>query len=283
MSDFWFTEKHSPGTGLTFRVRERLYSAKTPFQQIEVLDTLDYGRMMLLDGCVMLTERDEFIYHEMIAHMPLFTHPHPERVLVVGGGDGGAVREVLRHDSVQEVHLAEIDGEVIEVSRKLFPEVASGLTDPRVEIFVRDGFDHLDEHPSYYDVILTDSIDPVGEAVKLFSESFYNKARNSLREGGVFVCQSESPYFNADVLIQVGQTLKGVFSHARPYLAHIPTYPSGMWSFTMASDVHDPLTREPDFSPAFVSALRYFSPDVYRGALAIPPFVLSPPTPGKPV
>ena len=228
--------------------------------------------MLLLDGCVMLTDRDEFIYHEMITHVPLFTHPSPERVLVIGGGDGGVVREALRHSSVREVHLVEIDGEVIDVSRKYFPAVASGLDDSRVEVIVRDGFDHLDEHVDYYDVIMTDSIDPVGEAAKLFSDSFYAKARQSLRAGGVFVCQSESPYFHGDTMTKVRRTLGEVFSHAHSYLAHIPTYPSGMWSFTIASDAHDPLLRQPDFSPRFVSALKYFSPEIYRAAFAIPPF-----------
>ena len=270
MPDFWFTEKYTPHTGLTLQVRERLYDAKSDFQQIEVLDTLDYGRLLLLDGCVMLTDRDEHVYHEMISHVPLFSHPKPERVLIVGGGDGGAVREVLKHSSVKEVHLAEIDGEVIEVSRKYFPAVAAGLDDPRVEIFVRDGFDHLDEHQQYYDVILTDSIDPVGEAVKLFSESFYNKAKQSLRPGGVFVCQSESPFISLDVLAKVHGTLGKLYTHTQPYLVYIPTYPTGMWSFSMASDTVKPKEVEPDFSPPFLQELKYFTPDIFRSAFALP-------------
>ena len=273
MPDEWFLEKHTPHAGLTLAYRKRLHDEQSPFQHIEVLDTIEYGRMLLLDGYVMLTDRDEFVYHEMIVHTAMLMHPSPRRVLIIGGGDGGSVREVLRHEGVEGVTLVEIDEAVISTARRFFPAVSAGLDDPRVTVECRDGFDFLDEHPDSFDVILVDSIDPVGEAAKLFTSAFYGKVRASLRAGGCAVFQSESPFYHTEVLGQVCQQLRDLFPHVAPYLAHIPTYPSGLWSFTFASTAFDPRSAPWRETPAFLKDLRYFTPEAARAAFVLPAYV----------
>jgi spermidine synthase len=273
MAEDWFLEKHTPYAGLTLAVGERLLDLRSDFQRIEVLDTLEYGRMLLLDGCVMLTDRDEHVYHEMIVHPPLLLHPAPRRVLIVGGGDGGSVREVLRHAPVERVTLVEIDPAVIETARRFFPALATGLDDPRCEVVCCDGFDFLDGHPEGFDVILVDSIDPVGEAAKLFTSAFYGKVRASLRRGGIAVFQTESPFYNTEVLVEVSRKLRSLFAHVAPYLAHVPTSPSGLWSFTFASDAVDPLAARPREQASFLADLKYFHPALCRAAFVLPAYL----------
>jgi spermidine synthase len=273
MSEDWFLEKHTPYAGLSLAVTARLLDQHSEFQHIEVLECPEYGRVLLLDGCVMLTDRDEHVYHEMIAHPPLLLHPSPRRVLIVGGGDGGSVREVLRHDAVERVELVEIDGAVIEAARKFFPAVSARLDDPRVSIHCQDGFEYLDAHQGSYDVILVDSIDPVGEAAKLFTRPFYAKVRAALRKGGCAVFQSESPFYSTEVLAEVQEKLRTLFRHVAPYTAHIPTYPSGLWSFTFVSDAIEPRTASPRGEPPFLDALQYFTPELLRASFALPAYV----------
>ena len=273
MPDDWFQENHTPYAGLTLAVGERLHDQHSAYQHIEVLQTLEYGRMLVLDGFVMLTERDEFVYHEMLVHPALLTHPEPRRVLIIGGGDGGSVREVLRHETVERVELVEIDEEVVKTCRRYFPALTRGLDDARVSLHCKDGFDYLDDHPDAYDVILVDSIDPVGEAAKLFTTSFYRKVKAALKNGGSAVFQTESPFYNPEVVAQVSRRLRMLFANVAPYLAHIPTYPSGLWSFTFASQTVDPLTSELHAKPALLAELKYLNPDVCKAAFALPNYI----------
>jgi len=273
MSDTWFTEKQTPYCGLTMAVTERLFDQQSAFQRVEVFQTPEYGRVLTLDGCVMVTERDEFVYHEMIAHPALLSHPSPRNVLIIGGGDGGSVREVCRHPEVERVDLVEIDPMVIDVSRQFFPSLVTHLDDPRVTVTCMDGFEYLDNHKAGYDVILTDSMDPVGEAAKLFSASFFEKVRDGLRTGGTAVFQSESFFFSGEVVGQVAEALGTLFKHTAPYLAYIPTYPSGVWSFTMASDRIDPPRAEVLRRPDFLKQLKYFNPELFRAAFALPNYM----------
>lgn len=273
MSNQWFTEKHTPHCGLTWEYSERLYDAHSGIQRVEVLETLEYGRMLLLDGFVMLTQRDEFIYHEMIAHVPLFTHGAVRDVLIVGGGDGGTLRECLRHRDIRSVTLVEIDSTVIEVSRKYFPELSAGMDDPRAAILIGDGFDHLRETGQSYDAIIVDSIDPVGEAAKLFTAEFYQLVKQALRPGGVAAFQTESPFLNLHVLQNTIALLSNLFNHASPFLAHIPTYPSGFWSFAYASDALVPPVSEPEFRSDIMHRLRYFTPELYPTAFVLPKYI----------
>ena len=273
MTQDWFQEKHTPYAGLTLAVRERLHNQQSEFQRIEVLETVEFGRMLLLDGFVMLTARDEFIYHEMIVHTPLLLHGAPKQVLVIGGGDGGSVRETLRHEGVERVTLVEIDPAVIETCRRFFPELAGSLDDPRAEVVCQDGFAYLDQHPQAYDVIIVDSIDPVGEGAKLFTTAFYEKVKSALRSGGVAVFQTESPFYNGEVLAQVTRKLNPLFAHVAPFLAHIPTYPSGLWSFTFASNHIDPRQALPEQPPSFQKELKYFNVEVCQAAFALPGYI----------
>jgi len=269
--ELWFTEKQTPNLSLSCKITETLHTEQTDFQHLAVVDTLQYGKMLVLDGMVMTTEADEFVYHEMISHVAMNTHPNPKRVLVVGGGDGGSIREVIKHPTVEEAVLAEIDGRVVEVCRKYLPSIAGALTDPRVTLAIGDGIAHVREHKGEYDVILIDSTEPVGPAVGLFSREFYQDVYEALTPDGIMVAQSESPFVNQDVIRMIHQNLTGIFPIKHLYLANIPTYPSGLWSFTIASKQYDPLQVD----PAKIQPLgtKYYNADVHFGTFKLPQFV----------
>ncbi|MGI6611878.1 MAG: polyamine aminopropyltransferase [Limnochordia bacterium] len=269
--ELWYTERQTDAVGLTLRVRRTLVSERTPFQHLAVLDTEQFGRVLVLDGMVQATEGDEFIYHEMICHVALHTHPSPRTVAVIGGGDGGAVREVLKHASVEKVVLVEIDSQVIEASRRYLPQVSLALSDPRVEIRVEDGLRHVKDSKETYDVVIVDSTEPVGAAVGLFSHEFYMDIFDSLREDGIVVAQTESPFYNKDLIKRCTAAMARLFPVTRLFLASIPTYPSGLWSFTLGSKEHDPLAV-PAERCADIDT-RYYTPDVHRAAFSLPRFV----------
>jgi len=267
--ELWFTELQTPDLSLGCRIDRTLIHEKTEYQDLAIVETRQYGRMLVLDGCVMTTEKDEFIYHEMIAHVPLATHPNPKKVLVVGGGDGGVIRESLRHPSVEAAVLAEIDEAVIRRSQEFLPTIAAGFRDPRARLAVGDGLKHVREHRGEYDVIICDSTDPIGPAVGLFSKEFFRDAREALTPEGIFVAQSESPFLHGELIARVMKDLAAVFPIARLYWAVIPTYPGAMWSFAVGSKKLDPAT---DFRRVELPT-KYYSPDVHRAAFVLPPFV----------
>ena len=281
MSEGWFVEKYTRHVGITMAVEARLFEGRSGFQKVEVLQTPEFGRMLLLDGAVMLTERDEFVYHEMLVHPALFAHPRPERVLIVGGGDGGSVREALKHEAVRAITLVEIDGMVVDVCRRFFPALTAGLADPRVEVRIQDGFAYLDEHRGEFDVILVDSTDPVplvdegqqAPAEKLFTPRFYGKLRAALRPGGLVAFQSENPFYSGKVVAAMHRDLRAAFQKVALYLACIPTYPGGFWSFTVASDTVDLRAFRVERAPDWTRALRYFQPALFPGALALPRYI----------
>ncbi|SDP79881.1 polyamine aminopropyltransferase [Halobacillus aidingensis] len=267
----WFTEKQTDHFGITAKVNRSLHSEKTDFQDLEMLETAEWGNMLVLDDMVMTTEKDEFVYHEMVAHVPLFTHPNPKNVLVVGGGDGGVIREVLKHESVEKATLVEIDGKVIEYSKKYLPSIAGALEDNRVEVKVGDGFMHIAKSENEYDVIMVDSTEPVGPAVNLFSKGFYEGIAKALKEDGIFVAQTDNPWFKADLIRQVYSDVKETFPITKVYTANIPTYPSGLWTFTMGSKVHDPLkVNEERFTDIDTE---YYTDEIHQACFALPKFV----------
>lgn len=266
----WFTEDQADGLRFSCRITSVLHRERTPFQEIAVYETEQFGRLLALDDVIMTTDKDEFVYHEMMAHVPLCAHPAPGRVLVVGGGDGGVVREVLKHP-VQEVHLAEIDGRVIEVSRQFFPALAGGLADPRVTVHVVDGIEFVAAAEGEYDVIIVDSTDPVGPAVGLFQADFYRSVYRALRPDGLFVAQTESPFFNGDLIRGIQRTLREIFPIVGLYTAAIPTYPGGYWTMSVGSKRYDP--REALAERARGLNTRYYSLEVHRAAFVLPPFV----------
>jgi len=269
--ELWFAERDTPDMEFSLRVRETLHREKTRYQDVAVLDTYQFGRMLVLDGIVQTTEKDEFIYHEMIAHVPLFTHPAPRTVLIIGGGDGGAAREALKHSEVERVDLVEIDRRVVEIAREYLPSIACAYDDERLNLIVGDGIEHARKADGDYDVIIVDSTDPVGPAVGLFTEEFYRSAHEALAEEGVMVAQTESPFTEPGLIERVYKAVAEVFPVARFYLADVPTYPCGTWGFTLGSKVHDPVTVPEERIRGVETS--YYSPAVHRRSFLLPPFV----------
>lgn len=269
--ELWYTEKQTENFGITCKITQTLHTEKTEFQDLAVIDTVEFGRMLVLDGMVMTTIRDEFVYHEMISHVPLNTHPSPKNVLVIGGGDGGAIREIVKHPLVEKATLVEIDRRVVEVSREFLPEISCGLDNPKVTVIYDDGIKHVRDNPNTYDVIMVDSTEPVGPAVELFSGNFYHSIFASLKEDGLFVAQTESPLFNANLITSCYREISKVFPLTKLYLASIPTYPSGLWSFTMGSKKYDPEAIDITKAPSYPT--KYYTPRVHKGAFKLPKFV----------
>jgi spermidine synthase len=267
----YFEEEQTPDVTLGLKVSETLHTETTPYQELSVIVTERFGRMLVLDGMIMTTERDEFVYHEMITHIPLFTHPNPRNVGIVGGGDGGAVREVLKHSEVEKVSLIEIDERVVKASQKYLPGISRGLNDPRVDIRIEDGVKHIKENKNRYDVIIVDSTDPVGPGVGLFSEDFYASIYEALTDKGIVVAQTESPFYTKELLQNCHKRLKKVFPIVRTYLAFIPTYPGGLWSFTLGSKQVDPLSIDTDRLPDL--GYKYFTKELFKSAFVLPAFV----------
>lgn len=230
----YFTEKSDPT--IHFEVSEVLLNKQTDFQSLQILDTPSLGRVMVLDDCVMITQRDEFVYHEMISHIPVCFHKNPKTVVVIGGGDGGTVRELVKHDCIEKIILCEIDGGVIDAAREFFPEVACGLDDPRVEIMVGDGIAYMKTLSNEVDLVLVDSTDPVGPGEGLFTKEFYRSVKTALKEGGVMAAQSESPWLEKEFLQKIKNNIAAGFENIKPYTGSVPTYPMGLWSWTMASN-----------------------------------------------
>jgi len=267
----WFSELQIPSMALSLRLKQTLHYEKTPYQELAVVDTEAYGRTLLLDNIIMTTVGDEFFYHEMITHVPLNTHPDPRTVLVIGGGDGGAIREIVKHSSVEKAVLVEIDARVVANAREYLPEISCSLDDARVEIRFEDGLEHVRRKENIYDVIIVDSTDPIGPAVGLFSAEFYRNIYQALKPDGLFVAQTESPLFNAKLIRRLQRDIGSIFPITRLYLATVPTYPGGIWSFSMGSKEYDPL--EVDWRRAPQLKTRFYTPAVHQGAFALPPFV----------
>ena len=211
----WYTEVHKDNVALSFKVEKTLFSGKSSFQQVDIIETAGHGKMLVNDGMVMLSERDEFIYHEMIAHVPLFVHPNPRRVLVIGGGDGGTVREVVKHRSVERVVLVEIDEMVVAACRAHIPSVATSFDDPRLELRLEDGVKYVADTGERFDVVIIDSTDPVGPAEPLFNRGFYQDAAGVLTDDGILITQAESPYYDHDVQFSMLLTKTGQLRQVR--------------------------------------------------------------------
>jgi spermidine synthase len=278
-TDRWFTEIWSAeGSAFSLEVTEKLHEEQSDFQTIEIYQTRHWGKLMVLDGCYMVTDKDNFLYHEMMTHPALFTHPDPKKVLVIGGGDCGTLREVLRHPNVEQVWQVEIDERVTRLSEIHFPSLCEANDDPRASLLFEDGIAWIKNCvPGELDLIIVDSTDPVGPAAGLFNREFFGHCLRALGDGGLLVQQSESPLFNSDNLIaeMIGELKAAGFEshHTLPFPQ--PIYPSGWWSCTMASKgltVTD--FREQD-ARARVFDTRYYNSDIHRAALAVPEFMKS--------
>ncbi|WP_448510647.1 polyamine aminopropyltransferase [Immundisolibacter sp.] len=277
LDDTWYTEQWAgEGSAISLELKEKIHDFQSPYQRVEVFETTRFGRLMTLDGLVMVTERDEFVYHEMLVHPAMFTHAAPRRVLIIGGGDCGTLREVLRHDSVQQVDMVELDQAVTEAAALHFPTLHAASFDPRARLYFQDGITWVaDAESGSYDVILIDSTDPVGPAQGLFSVDFYRNCQRALATGGVLAAQSESPLFHADLIRAMRRDLKTA-GFADVATVDFPqcTYPSGWWSVTIgARDGSASSFRgESQARPSF--ATRYYNPARHRGALAPAQFML---------
>ena len=263
----WFSERYSENLQLSFRVKDQLLSVRTDFQRIDVFDTYDYGKLLTIDGTVQMSEYDEFVYHEMITMVPYYFVDHkPRSALVIGGGDGGTATR-LNQIGIQEITNVEIDTQVVEVSKQFFPHLTSVFDRKGVNLLIQDGIKYLAETKQKFDLIIIDSTDPEGPAEGLFSKSFYENAKKALNPGGVFVTQSGSPYYQPKAIKMAYSGLSGIFSHVKPYTAFIPTYPSGFWSFTLATDSARPLESN------ICKPGKYFNRDVLNGSFYLPQFV----------
>jgi spermidine synthase (EC 2.5.1.16) len=229
----WLTEEDRGNLKISYRLKEIVFSEQSPFQHIMIADSYDFGRMLVLDGVVQTTARDGFIYNEMITHVPLHLHPDPRRVLIIGGGDCGAAREVAKYSKVERIDLVEIDERVVKACFAHLKEIAGEAPDPRIHFFFADGIEFVKNKENIYDVIIVDSSDPEGFAENLFSRPFYENLHRALRDGGIMVCQSESPFFQQEFLKETAGLIRSLFWGAKTYIATVPTYPGGFWSFTI--------------------------------------------------
>ena len=274
--DLWFTENHTENVRLSIKVDRQLYTAKSEFQRIDIFDSEEFGRVLALDGYVMLTEKDEFMYHEMIVHVPMCVHPNPQNILVIGGGDGGTVRELVKYDSVQSVDLVEIDEDVVTACKKFLPQTAGKLDDPRVHTHFEDGLKFIRHHEDEYDLIIVDSTDPFGPGEGLFTREFYGNCYRALKEDGIMVNQHESPFYSNDAyaMQRAHKQIVNSFPVAKVYQAHIPTYPSGHWLFGFASKKYHPY-HDVDYDKwkALGIKLKYYNTNLHPASFALPNYV----------
>lgn len=269
--EMWLKEQQIDGAAMTYKIKETLVRKKTKYQDLAILDTEVFGRMLVLDGIVQVTTKDEYVYHEMISHIPLFTYPHPKKVLVVGGGDGGAIREILRHPTVEKAVLCEIDGDVIEQCKRYLPEISCGLDDKRCQVFVGDGIKYVKEHKNEFDVIIVDSTDPFSIAEGLFGGNFYKDIYDALTEDGIFIAQTETPFYLPETVKKVFNDAKAIFPITKLFMAAIPTYPGGYWSFTVGSKRYDPSQVDTATIPPM--DMKYYTPELHRACFVLPKFI----------
>ena len=279
--NIWFTQRNDQ-IALSLRHKgDRLFCKVSPFQKVEIYQTEALGKVLVLDGKIACAEEDEYVYHEMIAHVPVFSHPNPRKVLVVGGGDGGTVRELLRHEQIEQIDLVEIDECVIEASKSFLPELASSLHNPRVDVRIEDGVKFAKSSPSaHYDIVIIDSDDPAGPSKGLFSESFYNEIYRLLRDDGIMITQSESPRYNQHIFADIFNCYKKIYgkNNVYCYLMYLPSFPSGMWSFSFSSKGSTNPLKYLDMDKIDLFSeknhLKYYDADIHKAAFQIPKFVL---------
>lgn len=274
--DLWFSEQHTPNVKFSVKVDKQLFSEVSEFQRVDVFESVEFGRILVLDGQIMLTEKDEFIYHEMISHVPMCVNPKIKNVLLVGGGDGGTARELLKYDTIEKIDLVEMDETVVRACKKFIPQTAGCLDNPRVKIFFEDGLKFIRRCENKYDLIIVDSTDPYGPVEGLFTKEFYGGCCNALREDGIMVNQHENPYYKKDAsaMQKAHKRILSSFPISRVYQVHIPTYPSGHWLFGFASKKFYP-TANIEFKKWKDLNLqtKYYNTKVHRGAFYLPTYV----------
>ena len=274
--ELWFSEKHTKNCKFSIKVDKQIYSAQSDFQRIDVFESKEFGRFLTLDGYMMLTEKDEFIYHEMITHVPMAVHPNVKNVLVIGAGDGGVARELTRYATIDNIDIVEIDEMVVDVCRKYLMQTACGFDDKRVNLYFQDGLKFIRKCEDKYDLIIVDSTDPFGPGEGLFTKEFYGNCFKALKEDGIMVNQHESPFYEDDAIAmqRAHKRIVESFNISRVYQAHIPTYPSGHWLFGFASKKYHPVgdlkAKEWD---QLALKTRYYNTNLHKGAFYLPNYV----------
>ena len=274
--EFWFSEEHTPNVKFSIRVDRQLYSGKSEFQRIDVFDSTEFGRFLTLDGYMMLTEKDEFIYHEMITHVPMAVHPNVQDVLVIGAGDGGVVRELARYESIRRIDLVEMDEQVLDACRRYLPGNACRLDDDRVHIYFDNALRFIRRKHAQYDLIIVDSTDPFGPSEGYFTREFYGICYNALRDDGIMVNQQGSPFYHqdAEAMQRSHKRIVSTFPISRVYQAHIPTYAAGYWLFGFASKKYHPIDDfDRDKWLALHLKTNYYTVRLHTGAFFLPAFL----------
>ncbi len=271
----WFTEVFEDRTAFSVKYSEKLFDQNSDYQSVQIYDTEAVGRVLILNGCFMLTEKDAFIYHEMLVHPAMQFIPNVKRVLIIGGGDGGAVTEAVKYPFVESVILCEIDPLVVQACREFLPTISAGLDDPRVKVIHGDGAAFVRDTEKRFDLVLVDSTDPVGPAKALFEVPFYQSVKRVLGGTGAAVFQTESPLFMEGVFTTSVKLLREVFgqNRAHPYFATIPCYPGGLWSFTFCSELHNPRESSTVRQAGPAEPVRYYDPGMRQAVFSAPVFV----------
>lgn len=277
IKDGWFREISDmwPGQAMTLKVEEVVHHEKSQYQDVLIFKSTDYGMVMALDNVIQSTERDEFSYQEMITHLAMMSHPNPENVLVIGGGDGGVLREVVKHDCVKKAVLCDIDEAVIRLSKKYLPKMAVGFDHPKVEVLVGDGFKYLEDKKNQFDVIITDSSDPEGPAEALFQKPYFELLNGALREGGVITTQAENQWLHMPLIVDLKKACKEVFPNVEYAYTTIPTYPSGQIGFMVCSKDASLNLKKPlrSWSPEEEEKLcQYYSKEIHEASFVLPNF-----------
>lgn len=276
MDDLWYSEYHTPNVRFSIKVNNQLHSEQSEYQKIAVYDSPEFGRFLTLDGVMMLTERDEFIYHEMITHVPMAVNPDIKNILVIGAGDGGVARELSKYSTIEHVDIVEIDERVVAVCKEFLPQTACGFENERITVHYRDGLKFIRSIENQYDLIIVDSTDPSGPGEVLFTKEFYGNCYKALREDGIMVNQHESPFYKEDAkaMKSAHRRIVSVFPISRVYQAHIPTYPSGHWLFGFASKKLHPITDlNADSWNTRSIKTRYYNTNLHKGAFYLPNYV----------
>jgi len=268
-NQIWLTEEQTPNMKLSLRVNRVLVNKKSDYQEILLVETAEYGRMLVLDGAIQIGEREEFCYSEMMAHIPLCAHPDPKHVLIVGGGDGGVLREVLRHKNVEKAVLIDIDSDVIEAAKEYLPTLSCAMDDPRAEIRSEDALSYIRSVSECFDVAIVDSTDPVDFAAGLFESSFYEEVKKALKKDGIIIAQTESPFSDTKIMIEAYKNMKSVYPITSLCWGAMPTYPSGMWTYTIGSKEVDPSTPR----HTVPEGTKYYTRDIHKAAFVLPPFL----------
>lgn len=274
--ELWYTEEHTKNVRFSIKVNKQLVSKKSEFQSIDVFDSPEFGKFLTLDGFMMLTEKDEFIYHEMIVHVPMAVKRDAKKILVIGAGDGGTIRELVQYDSIEQIDMVEIDKMVVDVCREFLPLTASKLDDPRVNLYFEDGLKFVRSKSNEYDIVIVDSTDPFGPGEDLFTREFYGNCYKALKDDGILVNQHESPYYQADAeaTARAHKQLNSTFPIAKVYQLHIPTYPSGHWLFGFASKKYNPVQdlKADEWNKLEIKT-KYYNTELHKGSFALPNYV----------